>query len=340
MPSPLRALIPATFRAHRYAKYGAADQVLELRSDVPQAPLSPTQVRVKVHSAAIDSIDVKLMAGYVPPFLKVFPTSEEPLGIGFDAAGTVVETGSAVKDDGALQVGDTLHLMTPFTAWGSFAEYLTVDHNFAARKPTALSFDQAAGLPLSGLTSYQALQQHAKFQKGERVLILDGSSATGIFAIQIAKAVGAHVITTASTRNVEFVKSVGADQVIDYSTTTWADVLPLHSIDVFYDCGIDANVWNTDAQNVLWKETGRLVSRHPIAEPTVASKYGAKLLGRIVVQPSGAQLSELARLVDDGKIVTPIDLVHRLENVLDAVARVASRHATGKIVIQVAPEAQ
>jgi NADPH:quinone reductase-like Zn-dependent oxidoreductase len=298
-------------------------------------------VRVKVHSAAINPVDVKLTTGHERGLLSESPTSSKPFGIGFDGAGTVVEVGSAVREDGdgALHVGDAVYFMTSFSTFGSFAEYLTVDQSFVARKPATLSFDQAASVPLVGLTSYQALVEHAKLQKGERVLILGGSSATGIYAIQIAKAVGAHVTTTASARNAAFVKSLGADQVIEYTTTRWIEALPPHSIDVLYDCGIEPNAWNSDAQTVLRKGTGRFVTLLSIADPKAASKHGAKLVGSILVYPSASHLTELTRLIEDGKIVTPIDSVHRFENVLDAVARISSRRATGKVVIQVAPDA-
>ncbi|KAF1316319.1 Quinone oxidoreductase protein, partial [Globisporangium splendens] len=333
--------IPATFRAYRFEKYGAPDQVLELRSDVPQAPLAHTEVRVKVRSAAINPADYMLTTGDARSLMNEHPSSDKPFGIGFDGAGTVVEVGSAVHMDGdrALHVGDDVYFMTSFASFGSFAEYLTVDQSFVARKPTTLSFDQAASVPLVALTSYQALLEHAKLQKGERVLILGGSSATGIYAIQIAKVIGAHVVTTASARNAAFVKSLGADQVIEYTSTNWVDALPPHSIDVFYDCGIEPNAWNADAQTVLRKDTGRFVTLLGITDPKAASKHGAKLVGSIVVYPSAAHLTEVTKLIEDGKIVTPIDSVHRFENVLDAVARISSRRATGKVVIQVTPDA-
>ncbi|KAF1335446.1 Quinone oxidoreductase protein, partial [Globisporangium splendens] len=332
------ASIPATFRAYRYEQHGAPEQVLKLRSDVKQAPLTAKQVRVKVHSAAINPVDVGLSNNIFPKLLSSHPTPEQPFGMGLDGAGTVVEVGSDVEKDGGVKVGSAVYFMAPFTAFGSFAEYLAVDREFVALKPMTLSFDQAASVPLAGLTSYQALKEHAKLQPGERVLILGGSASTGIFAIQIAKALGAHVVTTASARNTEFVASLGADEVIDYTTTKWVDVLPPHSIDVLYDCGVEANIWSTNGQTVLRKETGRFVTLHPVADP-VASKHGAKLVGHAKVHPSGSQLSELAKLADEDKIKTPIDSLHSFENVLDAVSRISSRRATGKVVIQVAPDA-
>uniref|UniRef100_K3WJC0 Enoyl reductase (ER) domain-containing protein n=1 Tax=Globisporangium ultimum (strain ATCC 200006 / CBS 805.95 / DAOM BR144) TaxID=431595 RepID=K3WJC0_GLOUD len=303
--------IPATFRAYRYQAYGAPDQVLELRSDVSQAPLAPTQVRVKVHSAAINPVDVKLTTGHERGLLSESPTSSKPFGIGFDGAGTVVEVGSAVREDGdgALHVGDAVYFMTSFSTFGSFAEYLTVDQSFVARKPATLSFDQAASVPLVGLTSYQALVEHAKLQKGERVLILGGSSATGIYAIQIAKAVA----RTSPRRPAR-----GTPRSSSRSAPTKSS--------------------STRPQTCCARA---LVARHAvsIADPKAASKHGAKLVGSILVYPSASHLTELTRLIEDGKIVTPIDSVHRFENVLDAVARISSRRATGKVVIQVAPDA-
>uniref|UniRef100_K3WF45 Enoyl reductase (ER) domain-containing protein n=1 Tax=Globisporangium ultimum (strain ATCC 200006 / CBS 805.95 / DAOM BR144) TaxID=431595 RepID=K3WF45_GLOUD len=338
--STIASSIPATFRAYRYAQHGAAEDVLKLHSDVKQVSLEPTQVRVKVHSAAINPVDIPLMANYLPSLLSSHPTPEHPFGFGFDGAGTVVEVGSGVKDAGGdLQLGDAVYFMTSFAAFGSFAEYFTLDHAFVARKPKTLSFDQAAGVPLVALTSYQALKEHAKLQSGERVLILGGSSATGIYGIQIAKAIGAHVTVTASTRNVAFVKSLGADKVIEYTTIKWVDALPSHSVDVIYDCGVEANAWNTDAQTVLRKETGRFVTLLRIQDPVIESKFGAKNCGQILVYPSASQLVELAELIDGGKVVTPIDSLYSFENVQEAVAHTLTGRATGKLVIQIAPNA-
>ncbi|GAB9475830.1 Quinone oxidoreductase protein [Globisporangium polare] len=326
--------IPLTYRAYRYTEHGKPADVLQLRSDVPQPPLSASQVRVKVLSAALNPVDSVLVANYAPPLLSAHPSVEKPFGIGFDGAGVVVEVGSEVQKH---KIGDSVYFLTSFTTFGTFAEYIAVEQEYVTRKPGNVDFDQAASVPLVGLTSYQALVEHSQLQKDERVLILGGSSATGIYAIQIAKAVGAYVIATTSSRNAELVKSLGADQVVDYTKEKWVDVLESHSVDVVYDCGMEPLSWNGDAQTVLKKQTGRFVTLMPLPEP-IEPKFGAKLIGSILVYPTAKQLSELTKLIESGKIVTVIDSVFAFENVLDAIAKSSTRHARGKLVISIAKE--
>ncbi|TMW69154.1 hypothetical protein Poli38472_001310 [Pythium oligandrum] len=277
------ASIPATFRAFQYAKHGAPEETLVLNTDIPQQTLTNTQVRIQIHSAAINPVDWKVLQngggwlGLTPP------TEEEPYFIGFDGAGTVVEVGADVK---TLKVGDAVYAMTPFAKFGSVSEYLTIEEEFVAPKPTILDFNDAASLPLAVLTSWQALVTYTNVQKGERVLILGGSGGTGTLAVQIAKALGAYVITTTSARNAGFVKSLGAHEVIDYTTQKWADVIDANSIDVVYDCGMEPASWNTDAQRVLKQNTGRFVTILPLSD-RIESPIGATFQS-ILVKPSGA----------------------------------------------------
>ncbi|GAB9476089.1 Quinone oxidoreductase protein [Globisporangium polare] len=328
--------IPATYRAYRYAELGKPADVLQLRSDVPQTPLSASQVRVKVLSAALNPADPFMMAHYIPMLLSAHPSVEEPFGFGFDGAGVVVEVGRDVR---AFHIGDSVYFQTSFTTMGSCAEYLAVEHEYVALKPKNLSFDQAASMPLVSLTSYQALVEHSKLQRGERVLVIGGSSGTGVMAIQLAKALGAsYVIATTSSRNVELVKSIGADEVIDYTTTKWGDVLDRHSVDVIYDCGFERDAWNEAAQRVLKKETGRFVTLVPMAEPIIDPEFGAKLIGNIIAYPTAEHLRELTKLIESGKIKPVIDSVFAFEDVVDAVAKLNTRRTRGKIVISIAKE--
>jgi NADPH:quinone reductase-like Zn-dependent oxidoreductase len=206
---------------------------------------------------------------------------------------------------------------------------------YVAPKPKNLDFDHAASVPLAGLTSYQALA--TQVQSGERVLILGGSGGTGIFAIQIAKALGAHVTTTTSFRNAEFVKSLGADHVIDYTKEKWVDVLHPHSIDVLYDCGMEPASWNDDAQKVLKKDTGRFVTIGTIPEPVIESPIGAKLTNAYV-QASAVDLKKLTQLIESGKVVTTIDSVYPFGDLLGAIAKVKNNRVRGKVVVQIENE--
>lgn len=325
--------IPTTFKAYEYASYGAPSDVVKINPAVTHAALEPTHVRVKVHSAALNPID-SLLTQFIGQMLTgSSPTADRPYRIGFDAAGTIVEVGT----DATRSVGEEVYFMTPFTKFGTFAEFIDVDEQFVARKPKNLSFNEAASVPLVALMSYQALVQHAQLKRGERVLVLGGSSATGIIAVQLAKALGAaHVIATASSRNAAFVKSLGADEVIDYTQHKWADVVAEHSINVLYDCGMEPNSWNDgDAQRVLKRdESGRFVTLG-MAGPPGPSTFGAKCIGSIHVAPSAADLNVITQHIEAGEVKTVVDSVYRFEDLYAAIDKQSTRRAVGKLVLQV-----
>lgn len=234
--------------------------------------------------------------------------------------------------------------MTSLTKMGSCAEFIAVEQEYVAFKPANLEFDQASSAPLVGLTSYQALVQHSQLQQGERVLVIDGSSATGIYGIQLAKALGCYVTATTSSRSTEFFKPLGANEIVDYTTTKWVGVLEPHSVGVLephsvgvvYDCGMKPNSSNSDAQTVL-KDIGRFVTLMPIAEP-IEPKFGTKLIGTILAYPNAIQMCELTKLIESGKIVTPIDSVFAFEDAINVIAKLATRRTRGKFVISIAKE--
>jgi NADPH:quinone reductase-like Zn-dependent oxidoreductase len=219
---------------------------------------------------------------------------------------------------------------------GTFAEYIDLDTKFVALKPQSLTFNQAAGVPLASQTSYQALVNYGSIKEGDRVLILGGSSGTGAFAIQIAKALGASfVAATTSERNGELVKSFGADRIIDYTSEKWADILDAHSIDIIYDCGAEPDAWNGDAQRVLKRDTGKFVTILTTENP-IESPIGAAFF-KMMTNSASVDLPAITRLIDAGKIFTPIDSVHRFENLLDAIKVQMSNRARGKVILEVLP---
>ncbi|KAF4314791.1 hypothetical protein BBO99_00009855, partial [Phytophthora kernoviae] len=327
--------VPQTYRAYQYDNYGPVEKELQLRLAVKRQPIGPKQVRIKVVSAAINPCDYVILEVEGQQLTGKTPTTEKPSDIGFDGAGTVVEVGSEAK---RLKVGDQVYTMTAFTQCGTVADYVTVDEGRVARKPSNLTFDQAASIPLVALTSYQALVEHAKLQKGETVLILGGSSAVGMVGIQLARSIGARVIVTTSAKNADFVKGLGAQQTVDYHTEKWVDALENHSVDVIYDCGMEADAWNHDAQLTLKKDTGRFVSLLALAEPVQPAKFGAKNLNFMICDPNAKDLDEITKFVEKGELVPVIDTVYEFEKLLPALAKLRGRHARGKLVIQVNPE--
>ncbi|KAF4132891.1 Zinc-binding dehydrogenase [Phytophthora infestans] len=283
--------IPTTFKAYEFANYGDVLEEAKL-STISQKPLESTQVRVKVVSAAINPLEYKLLL-FGSHFLPTGPTPENPLRMGFDTAGVVVKIGNG--DVRGFKVGDAVYGTPDITASGSFAEYFAIDAN------------------------YQALNNLGKLEAGQRVLILGGSSTTGQFAIQIAKALGAEVVTTASPRNNELVKVLGADQVIDYTSEKWGTVLAEHSVDLIYDCGVEPESWATDAQKVLKKNSGKFVTIGMGSSP--------------IESPIGATFHQLFLHTNSEDIQ-----MHPFEELLDAIKLQMSNRAQGKIVVEISKE--
>ncbi|EGZ28350.1 hypothetical protein PHYSODRAFT_322019 [Phytophthora sojae] len=277
--------------------YGSLEKELKIHDTIPQKPLGPRQVRIKVRSAAVNPIDYMLLESEGQAFTGKTPSAKQPFGIGFDVAGEIVEVGANVK---RLKLGDAVYAMTPFSAFGTLGEYAVVDEEYVAIKPT-----------------YQGMFTHAKLQKGETVLILGGSSAVGMYAVQFAHAIGAYVITTASAEKAEFVKSLGADQVIDYRTEKWLDVVKPHSVDAFYNCGMENAAWNEGAQVVLKKNTGAS------SRSSIPSRRQTKTL------------HEVTKYIESGDVKPVIDTVYPFEKAVDAYAKLKSRHVLGKLVVEV-----
>jgi NADPH:quinone reductase-like Zn-dependent oxidoreductase len=304
--------IPASYKAIIYERMGQVGEIMQLK-EIPTEPLRPSLVRVKVHSAALNPIDWRLPEHFGASFLgKPEPTAENPFRVGWDVAGVVVEVADDVQD---YKLGDEVIGMVGDHNFGALAEYLCVGAQYIALKPKNVEFDHAAGIPLASLTSHQAVATLAKITQGERMLILGGSSATGIYAVQYAKAVGAYVIATTSGKNAEFVKSLGADEIIDYRTQKWGELIEAHSLDIVVDCGMEPKSWETDAQTVLKKETGRFVTLEPFekhSEPKFGASYSS-----VFTTPSGKEfaedLAEVAAMYESGKVKLVVDSVCPLE---------------------------
>ncbi|KAF4134087.1 Alcohol dehydrogenase GroES-like domain [Phytophthora infestans] len=263
---------PQTFRAYQYENYGPLDRELKLQSNVPQKKLGAEQVRIRVHSASVNPIDYMLLEAVGQLFLGKTPSATEPFGIGFDAAGEIVEVGKDVK---RLKVGDEVYAMTPFSAFGTLGEFSVVDEQFVATKPRNLSFDEAASAPLVALTAYQGMFEHAKLQKGETVLILG-----------------------------EFVKSLGAHQAIDYQKEKWLDEVEAHSVDAFYNCGVENAAWNEGAQVMLKQNTITIL---PMAQPIKEAEFGAHLIGEVHVHPSAGNLASITKYIEAKEVKPVID---------------------------------
>lgn len=300
-------------------EYGHADQLKESTVTLPQ--LGEHQVVVKVAATSVNPIDWKLREGYLA---QMMPWNF-PIILGWDVAGEIVEIGSAVTD---WKVGQKVFARPETTRFGTYADYTIVDDHLLAVKPKNISFEDAAAVPLAGLTAYQALFTHGQLKAGEKVLIHAGAGGVGIYAIQLAKNAGATVITTASEKNHALLKELGADQVIDYHTTDFSEVLT--DIDLVFDTmGGDIQA---DSFKVL-KSDGRLISI--VGDPDEALAKKVAVAKSIWLQPDGKQLQEIADLMEAGKVKSVVGHTYPLtaEGVKEAHELSATHHAKGKIVL-------
>src|SRR5437762_12806066 len=197
-------------------RYGSADRVRA--GDMPDPELREDDVLVQIHAAGVNLLDSKIRNGEFKLFLRY----RLPLILGHDVAGVVVRVGSQVR---RFKPGDEVYARPADGRIGAFAEFIAIKEDDVAVKPKALTMEEAASIPLVGLTAWQALIERANLKHGQKVLIHAGAGGVGTFAIQLAKHVGATVATTTSTANMDLIRSLGADVVIDYKKEDFADVL-------------------------------------------------------------------------------------------------------------------
>ncbi|MEJ2691783.1 MAG: NADP-dependent oxidoreductase [Candidatus Thiodiazotropha sp.] len=312
----------AQMRAVRIHNYGGQEQ-MELESIAVPKPTAD-EVLIKVHAAGVNPVDWKIREGYLAENIP----HTLPLTLGWDFAGEVSAVGQNVKK---WRVGDAVYARPDLSKDGAYAEYITVSADEIAAKPKTLSWQKSAAVPLVTLTAWQALNDIGQMKQGDRVLIHAGAGGVGIAAIQLAKQAGATVYTTASTRNVEFLKSLGADEVIDYSQH---DFSKLAELDIVFDT-LGGEV--LEKSWVTLKKGGRLISIAEIPNEELAAKHEVSA-NFCFVQANSGQLSEICNLIDSGDIKVEVDSVFRLDDIAKAHEKSESGHTRGKIVIQVQEE--
>ena len=324
--------------------YGA-NRALQL-ADVPEPQLRDDEVLVQVHAAGVNQLDSKIKDGQ----FKLILPYRLPLILGHDVAGVVVKAGPRVRQ---FKPGDEVYARTDDFRIGTFAEFVPVKESSLAPKPKGLTMEEAASIPLVGLTAWQALVETAKLSKGQRVFIQAGSGGVGTFAIQLARHLGATVATTTSAANFELVRGLGADVVIDYRTQDFEDVL--HDYDV---------VLNSQDGKALGKSLrvlkggAKLVSISGPPDPAFGRNIAAPAFVRLVMRllssgirrrarsrgidysfvfmkADGGQLREITRLIEAGAIRPVVDKVFAFECTNEALAYAEAGHAKGKVVIKI-----
>ena len=303
-------------RGIAYDRFGGED-VLQLRDDLPDPPVGPDTVLVRVHAAGVNPVDMGIRAGR----LQGFYPHHFPIVPGWDVAGTVEAVGPAVV---TFAPGDEVfgYVRRDDVQWGTAAEFVPAPQRCLWHKPQSLSFAEAGALPLAGLTAYQALTEALDVGEGDRVLVHRAAGGVGFNAVQIAVALGAHVIGTASPRNHGFLREAGAAEVLDYSAGPISGQLS-EPVDAVLDLvGGDTLA---DAPKQV-RDPSRIAS---VVDPSVLD-----LGGRYVfVRPEQHDLEELGRMADAGQLRVPIAKAFPLEQTADAQRLVAAGHVRGKVVI-------
>jgi NADPH:quinone reductase-like Zn-dependent oxidoreductase len=326
-------------KALQIMKYGEIKESLSI-NEIEKPSVKPKDILVEVKAASLNPIDYKLVEGKLKDMISL----DLPITIGFDVSGVVIEKSADVTN---FEIGDEIYCRVPQEQMGTIAEFVAVNSELVAKKPTNSSFEEAAGLPLVGLTAIQALES-VGIKENDRVLIHAGSGGVGSFAIQYAKVKGAIVYTTTSSKNVDWVKALGADRVIDYKTEDYKEIAK--NLDIVFDTlGGD---YTFDAFEVI-KEGGRVTTiAGPPDEETAKHmgmndyKLSEKLLKLIEkkaasykltwMQPDAEQLNTISRIVEDGDIKPIIDLIYSIEDAVDAYIYLAKDRAKGKVIISLA----
>jgi len=314
--------------------------------DMPEPEVREDDVLVQVHAAGVNVLDSKIRNG---EFKSILPY-RLPLILGNDVAGVVVRVGSRVR---RFKPGDEVYARPDKDRIGTFAEFISMNEDAVAIKPKGLTMEEAASIPLVGLTAWQVLIERANLKKGQKVLIHAGSGGVGTFAIQLAKHVGAVVATTTSTANLDWVKALGADSVIDYSKNDFATIL--RDYDVVVN-SLGGEVLEKSLQGL--KPGGKLISISGPPDPGFAKDIGASWILRQVIRllsyrirkkakrhrvsysflfmkANGDQLREITSLIESGVIRPVVDRVFPFESTNEALAYVEKGRAKGKVVVKV-----
>ena len=314
--------------------------------EVPDPAVGVHDVLIQVHATSVNPLDSKIRTG---EFKLILPYTF-PLVLGNDLAGVVVRTGSAVK---RFKPGDEVYARPPEARIGTFAELIAVNENALALKPSNLDMAEAASVPLAALTAWQALVETAQVKKGQKVLIHAGSGGVGTFAIQLAKHLGAFVATTTSTANVEWVKALGADVVIDYKQQDFAN--ELRDFDVVLN-SLGADVLEKSVK--VLKPGGQLISLSGPPTAQFAQEQGLSwVLGQVMrllssgirrkarkhgvsyaflfMRANGVQLQRITSLIEAGVIKPVIDRSFPFESTAEALRYVEQGRSKGKVTITI-----
>jgi NADPH:quinone reductase-like Zn-dependent oxidoreductase len=306
-------------RGAAFDRFGDLD-VLTVRDDLPEPPVGPDTVLVRTYAAGVDPVDLGIRAGHLaglwPHHFPIIP--------GWELSGVVEAAGPAAESEPGDEV--MAYVRRDDVQWGATAELVPVPQRCIGPKPSSLSFAEAGALPLAGLTAYQALTWHLNLAEGDRVLVTRGAGGVGTFAIQIAVALGATVVTTASPRNEAYVRSLGAAEVYDYTAGPVSAQLA-EPVDAVLD--LVGGPTMHDAVTTARVEPRRGIRLASVVDPAIKEHDGTY----VFVHPDGHDLGQLAAMADAGHLRVPIAKAFPLEQVADAQRLVGEGHVRGKVVV-------
>ncbi|MFK4479158.1 NADP-dependent oxidoreductase [Bacillus sp. RC206] len=330
-------------RAMVIDKYGKVPMRM---TEMPTPEINQYEVLAEIHAASINPIDFKIRDGKVKLLLKY----KMPLILGNDFSGVIIKVGTKVTQ---FKVGDEIYARPRKDKIGTFAEYIAIHEDDIALKPKNLTFEEAASIPLVGLTSYQALHDIMQLQKGQKILIHAGSGGVGTFAIQLAKIMGATVATTASEAGENLVKSLGADEIINYKKEKFEDILKN------YDAVFDTLGGTTLEKSFdIIKSEGNIVSISGMPNARFGKEFGSGFFKTLLfslaskkltalekkhnaqysflfMKPSGDQLRIIAKYIESGQIKPIIDRIFPFEDTQKAMEYSESGRAKGKIIVKI-----
>lgn len=324
--------------------YGPIADNLRIR-DVPPPRVGDGDVLIDVYAASINPIDFKMVQGK----LRRIQKHAFPAPVGFDASGVIIGRGKGAT---RFFIGDEVYVRADRNRTGTFAEQVSLEERWVSAKPATMTHEDAASIPLVGLTTVQGLKDRAQAQPGQRILIHAGSGGVGTFAIQYAKALGLRVTTTTSSRNADWVAALGADEVIaydkeDYKTLgrvfdivydTLGGQFTMDAFDLVRPGGAVVSIAGVpDRDFAKQVKAGfakglamRMMSRKVLAR---AERAGARYF-RFLTESDGAQLSDIGRLIDEGRIRAVIDSTYPFENIIAAMQHAAEGRAKGKVIVR------
>ncbi len=307
------------------ALYDQFDGPSKVKSGTIELPeLKEGEVLIKIKAAGVNPVDTVITKGY---YKNMMPHSF-PIIPGWDMAGVIEARGHAAR---RFEVGDEVYAYArrPEVKWGTFAEYIIIPDSYLSKRPKNVSMEEAAGIPLAGLTAYQSLFKAGKLAKGQKLLILGASGGVGSFAIQLAKTKGAEVIGVASSKNHDYTRSLGADHTIDYKDQDIGEAVKQifpEGVDLIFDCTSGESLQQSLK---CLKAEGKLVSilnQGDDLDPKIDHEF-------VFVEPNALQLDHLSELVDQGKVKVNVGQTFSLDETAKALEQIETLHTTGKIVI-------